>query len=119
MILACALYEATFGVFHLFFWRVFNWPRELRSLSLLNRAVMQILNLCLTFVFLAVAWIEFHFGAELATEPIGRALLLAMALFWTLRALLQALFFGLRHLASCAFILVFLAGAVLHAWPLL
>lgn len=119
MILACALFDAAFGVFHLFFWRLFDWPRQLRALSPLNRAVVQILNLCLTFVFFAAAGIGFRFGAGLAAEPIGRALLAAMALFWTLRALLQALFFGLRHPASLAFLLIFLAGAALHAWPLL
>jgi len=38
-------------VFHLLFWRVFNWKDDLRSLSFLNKQTMQVLNLCLTIMF--------------------------------------------------------------------
>ena len=42
---------AAFVVFHLCFWKLFRWKADLSRLTSLNRAIVQVLNLCLTFVF--------------------------------------------------------------------
>lgn len=52
MILAGGVYHVAFAIFHLIFWKLFRWKEDLASLSVINQAVMQILNLCLTVVFL-------------------------------------------------------------------
>lgn len=59
MILLGGFYNLGFAIFHLMFWRLFRWKRDLSSLTFINRSVMQILNLCLTFVFLLMAYISF------------------------------------------------------------
>jgi hypothetical protein len=51
------IYNIVLVVFHLLFWRIFNWEVDLRSLTLLNRAIMQVVNLSLTFVFVIFAYI--------------------------------------------------------------
>lgn len=108
-----------FVVFHLLFWRLFDWRRDLRSLSYLNRAVMQILNLCLTFAFGVFAWISLLHTAALIGSELGRALLASITLFWLFRAALQVVFFGLRRPLSVAFFVVFLIGGALYGWPLI
>ncbi len=106
-----------FAVFHLAFWRLFGWREELARLGFINRQVMQILNLCLTFCFLIFAWVSLVHTDEMLTTGLGRSLLALIALLWLTRAAEQWWFFGIRHRGSLAFFVVFLAGAALYAWP--
>lgn len=119
MILAGGVFSAAFAVFHLFFWKLFRWKTELAKLTALNRAIVQVLNLCLTFVFVIFAYVSFAHTQELLGTELGRALLLLIALFWFLRALEQIVFFGIRKAVSVVFFLLFLAGGCLYALPLL
>ena len=116
---ACAAGNLGFVVFHLAFWRLFDWGRELAKLNRINRAVMQILNLRLTYVFALFAAMQLIFPDVLLSTPAGRFLLAGMALFWAMRAVEQIVFFGLRHRASFAIFLLFLLMTGLHAIPLL
>lgn len=119
VLLACALHSAAFGVFHLLFWRLFDWKRELPKLRPPTRAIVQILNLRLTYLFFAVAALCLLFPAELSGTPLGRAVLAVMALFWLGRAVEQVVFLrGLRHPAVHVLTASFLLGAALFAWPL-
>lgn len=111
------LFNIGFAIFHIFFWRLFDWKRQLASLSFLNRQVVQILNLCLTFAFLIFAYVSFFHTAELLGTQLGRALLLLISLFWLLRAVEQVVFFGLSRGVSIAFFAAFLIGSVLYAYP--
>jgi len=52
MILADGILNVALVVFHLALWRLFRWGTELGKVSPINRGVMQVLNLCLMFVFL-------------------------------------------------------------------
>jgi len=108
-----------FAVFHLFFWKLFRWNTELAKLTSLNRAVMQILNLCLTFVFVMVAYISLVHARELLTTALGQALLLLIAAFWYLRAIEQIWFFGLKKPLSLLFFLIFVMGGLLYTAPVL
>jgi len=83
----------------------------------LNRAIMQVLNLSLTFVFVIFGYVSLVHTCELVETPLGRSLLAVIALFWLWRASQQPLFFGLRHWGSVAFLLLFLLGSVLYAVP--
>jgi len=111
------VFNLVFAGFHVLFWRLLDWDRDLASLSVINRAVMQILNLCLTFIFLAFAYLSFEHAEELLGTRLGNALLSLIAFFWLLRAIQQAIFFGLRHRLSSALFGLFLVGASLYAYP--
>lgn len=111
------LYTTGLVVFHLLFWRIFNWKEDLRSLTFLNRATMQVVNLSLTFVFVIFACLSFVYSAELLTSRLGRSLLSFMAAFWFFRSLLQPLFFKLEHWGSIAFMIFFFAGGLLYGIP--
>ena len=111
------IYCLVFAVFHLFFWKLFDWQEDLQSLSFINRAVVQILNLCLTFCFVIFGYISLAHTDELIGTPLGRALLLLLTIFLVLRAIEQVWFFGLRRWASVAFFVAFVLGAGLYGWP--
>lgn len=113
---AGAIYHLLFALFHLMFWRLFRWREQLERLHPVNRGIMQVLNLRLTYVFLVFAALSWLFPQELLSTPLGQALCLAIALFWLMRALEQLIFFT-RHLFSGLLFLTFVVGAVLYGWP--
>ena len=111
------LYNIILVIFHLFFWHIFNWGQDLRSVSSLNRSIMPVVNLSLIFVFIIFAYISLVHSTELLTSPLGNSLLIMIALFWLARSLLQIIFFKLDHWLSFAFLCYFLAGAALYGIP--
>lgn len=104
-------------VFHAFFWKIFNWAEELKKLNDLNRAIMQVLNISLTFLFAIIAYISFRHADELLTTALGHTLLGAIAMLWLFRAAQQVVFFKLKHWVSWAFLLFFLAGGAIYGIP--
>ena len=115
MVIAGGLFCAAFAVFHLLFWKLFRWRTELAKLTSINRSIVQILNLCLIFVFVVFAYLSLSYSSELVATQVGRALLFLIAVFWYLRAVEQALFFGLQKLLSILLFVVFLLVGSLYA----
>ena len=113
LILACGLHSAAFALFHLGFWRLFDWPRTLQTTTRPNRAIVQIANAQLVWVFGAVALLCFAMPGDLGNTPLGRAVLAAMAGFWWLRLALQFVWLRLHHPLVHGLSLSFLAGALL------
>lgn len=98
-------------VFHVFFWKLFNWKNDLNSINKVNKGIIQVLNLCLMFVFLIFAYISLFQTDELLTTSLGKSLLAGMALFGIFRVIEQFIFFELKLLRSK----VVLCGALLIA----
>lgn len=117
-ILLGGLHSLGFAAFHLAFWKLFAWKHELALLSRVNRGIVQILNLRLTYVFLGIGVLCLGFPQELRSTSLGRGLLLFMALFWVGRTVEQFVFLRLRHPAVHALTVLFVVGAVLFAIPL-
>ena len=112
------LHCLAFAVFHLAFWRLFHWKDELAKLGTANRAIMQILNLRLVYVFLGMGLLSLAFTRELLDTRLGHVVLAFMALFWLGRSVEQLVFLRINdwrvHLLTALFVL----GAVLYAVPL-
>ncbi len=119
ILMLCALHSLALALFHADFWRLFRWPQTLQQTTLANRAIVQIANIQLVWIFLAVAALCLLYPAELRDTPIGRAVLLGMSGFWVLRLFQQFVFLRVRHPLVHALSVVFAAGAVLFAWPLM
>lgn len=113
------IYCLVFGLFHLLFWKIFRWKEDLRHLTPVNRAIMQVLNLCLTYVFLFFAALCFLFQEQLLTAGLGQFVLGAIAVFWFLRAVEQIWFFGMKTAISIGFFFLFLVGSGLFLIPVL
>ena len=111
------IYNIGLILFHLSFWRIFNWNEELGRVSFLNRAVMQVLNISLMFAFAIFAYISLMHAGELLNSPLGNSLLVLMALFWLARSGQQIVFYKLKHWLSWLFLLLFMTGVLLYAIP--
>lgn len=112
-------FHLAFFVFHLFFWKLFDWKRDLSSLKPINRGIIQVLNLRLTWIFLVFAYISFFHADALLTTALGKAILISIALAWLMRAVEQVVFFKLKSAISAAFFVVFLLGAAIYFSPFL
>lgn len=119
VLMLCAAHSLALAVFHMAFWRLFRWPATLRETTFANRAILQIANVQLIWVFLGVAALCLWFPAELRGTPLGRAVLAGMSGFWIVRLLQQAVFLRVHHPLVHALSVVFAVGAALFAWPLL
>ena len=107
-------------IFHLLFWQMFDWRAELKRLSRLNSGVMQVLNLCLSFVFFLFAFLSLWHTNELLSAGIGRTISVSIGTFWLFRFVLQPLFWG-TSLPSVlmAFLFVLMSACYLAPWALL
>ena len=112
------LFNLAFFIFHLFFWKIFKWREDLHKLLPINRAVMQVLNICLMFVFLIFAYVSLFYIDEMRTTSLGLSLILLIAIFWGLRAIMQLIFFSRTRLMSYVFFVIFAAGCLIYllAW---
>ena len=119
LIFTGGIYSLILVIFHALFWRLFDWPNDLRSLSFINRAVIQVLNISLTFVFVSFSYLSLIHTQELLVTELGHALLWLIAIFWLARAVQQVIFFKLTHWLSWMFTAYFTLGAVLYGIPAL
>jgi len=117
LLIVGSFYNLAFAIFHILFWKIFKWNSELSKLNFLNRAIMQVLNLCLTFCFLLFSYISFYHTSELLTTDLGKTILTGIAVFWFLRAIEQVIFFKLKHWSSVMFLMAFVGGTIIYAMP--
>ena len=115
----CGIHSFAFAAFHLAFWKLFDWKRDLQKASVATRAVTQILNLRLIYLFLGIGVLCFAFTRELHATPLGRALLVFMSLFWVGRTIEQFVFLRINTPLVHALTALFVLGAVLFALPVL
>lgn len=108
-----------FVIFHLFFWKIFKWKKDLKSLLPVNRAVMQIMNICLIFIFFIIGSISLFHVDELLTESLGRVFLISVSGFWFLRLILQFVYFGIRRTLSIILSVLFLLGSIIYIIPVI
>ncbi len=118
-LLVGGIYNLAFAIFHLFFWKLFDWNKDLASLTPANRSIMQILNLCLIFMFGLMSYVSLVFRGQMLATGLGKTLLVAFALFWFLRMLEQIVVFEEKSRLSAVFTLIFLVGGVIYLVPAL
>ncbi len=111
------IYCLIFAIFHLAFWKLFDWKNDLQKLNAVNRGVMQVLNLRLTYVFFVVAFLSFFFADDLINTKLGNVILGSISIFAVMRAFEQLIFWKIEKI-GIAFFIVFLIGAVIFAAPL-
>ena len=119
LLTVCGVYSLGFAVFHAYFWRIFRWKNQLYLLHPANRAIVQILNMRLIYVFVCMAGLCFFFQQALLETSLGHAILAGCSLFWVGRTMeqfiyLRRIYHWVVHLLTAIFIL----GALLFALPL-
>jgi hypothetical protein len=117
IIYCCGVFSLGFAVFHTFFWKIFDWKNDLRNNSIANRAIIQIANLCLIYLFLFIAFVCFAFANELLNTKLGNAFLIGISIFWFLRTVEQFIFLPYNHRLIHLLTFLFVLGTVLFALP--
>jgi len=106
--------------FHLSFWKIFNWPESLVSLSPVNLGIMQVINIHLAFVVLVFAYVSIFCHRELLSTKLGKTIVVSIILFYILRAINQLIFWDIVMPNSVLITLfcIFVAGIYAKALPI-
>lgn len=115
----CGIYNLAFAIFHLFFWKLFKWKEDFRKNSVGNRAIVQILNIRLIYVFLLMAFIYLVYPQQLMETELGLALLIGFLGFWVGRTIEQFIFLRVKSKMITILTIVFFFGIIIHLLPLI
>ncbi len=77
---------------HIVFPKYFNWDKELKSLSLINRQMINVHTFFIAFTIFLMGLLCFTSSSELIGTNLGKKISLGLGVFWTLRLFVQ--FFG-------------------------
>lgn len=113
----CAVHSFGLGIFHLTFWKIFHWKKELATCSVSVRAIVQIANIRLIYLFFLVGVLCLTFPDELTNTPLGRALMIGISLFWLGRTVEQFIFLRYNRLLIHTLTIVFIFGFLAFAYP--
>ena len=119
ILMLCGLHSFGFAAFHLAFWSLFHWSKTLASTTHANRAILQIANIQLIWIFLCVGGVCLRFPDALIETALGRAVMLGMSGFWIVRLIQQFVFLRMHHPLVHALTALFVLGAFLFALPVL
>jgi len=113
----CGFYNLAFAIFHCSFWKLFKWKEDLKRNSIGNRAIIQILNVRLIYIFLLMAFLYFFYPNQLMETKIGFILLIGFLGFWIGRTIEQFIFLRVKSTMVTILTVVFFVGIVIHALP--
>ena len=119
LIVAGGIYNILLILFHVSFWKIFNWPESINSLSRVNKSTIQVLNISITFIFFVFSYISLVHTDELLSTELGHSILLLISLLWLFRAVLQLIFYKLKHSASLGLFIFFVCGFLIYAIPVI
>lgn len=74
---------------HLIFPKYFNWNKELKSLSLINRQMMVVHTLFIAITVFLMGLLCLTSYTELLETNLGKKLSLGLGVFWTIRLVIQ------------------------------
>lgn len=80
------------ALIHVIFPKYFNWDKELRTLSLVNRQMMIIHTFFIALTVFLMGLLCLTAATELTSTGLGRKISLGLGIFWTIRLVVQ--FFG-------------------------
>jgi len=100
ILITLGVMNVLFALFHIGFWKIFDWKHDLARLQPINRAIMQTLNLVLIYLFLGFAALSIVLAGADSLGGLERALCAFVGGVFLLRAALQLPLFGTRHLAA-------------------
>jgi hypothetical protein len=120
LLITDGLLNAFLAIFHMMFWKMFNWKESLQSLDSLQRAIVQVLNIHLILAIVLFAYLSLFKIEELVSTGIGKTILLFIAVFYFIRIINQFIFFDMSYGMSWAIVVLCLVLAVLYgvSWKL-
>jgi hypothetical protein len=86
-------------IFHLLLWKIFDWKNSLNSLSHQQRSIMYTANIMMIYVLIVFVYLSMFQRTTLISSSLGRGVLVVIAFFFLVRAILQVVF-GFRQKES-------------------
>lgn len=80
------------SLIHIVFPKYFNWDKELKSLSLINRQMLTVHTFFIALTVFLMGLICLTSSTEIIETNLGKKLSLGLGIFWTVRLVIQ--FFG-------------------------
>ncbi len=80
------------ALFHLSFWKAFNWKAELANLSVVNSNIMQMLNIAVCVILLSFGYLLLVNRKEIINTRIGKTILFILSLFYFVRLIMEYVF---------------------------
>lgn len=77
------------AVVHVIFPKYFNWNKELKSLSLINRQMMTVHTFFIAFTVFLMGLLCLTSTNELIETNLGKKISLGLGVFWTIRLFIQ------------------------------
>ena len=77
---------------HIIFPKYFNWDKELKHLSLINRQMMTVHTFFIALTVFLMGLLCFTSSYELVETSLGKRVCFGLGMFWTIRLFIQ--FFG-------------------------
>ena len=74
---------------HVLFPGYFNWKEDLKSLSLINRQMMQVHAFFIALVVFGIGLLCLFFSGDLVHSRFGKNISLGLAIFWAIRLFFQ------------------------------
>lgn len=102
------------AVFHVFFWKLFNWSESLSCLDMDQQAIMQVLNIHVAFTLGFFGFVSILYPQRLMDSKMGRMVLWMIALFYLLRSVNQVIFWDYSRLLSIIFMIIFVGIAGIY-----
>lgn len=82
----------TLALIHIVFPKYFNWDKELKSLSLINKQMMKVHTFFIALTVFLMGLLCLTSSSELIETNLGKKISLGLGIFWTIRLAVQ--FFG-------------------------
>ena len=79
---------------HIIFPCYFNWKRELRPLSLINRQMMEVHTFFIALTALLIGLLCLVAAEDLMGMPLGRLICLGLGVFWLMRLAVQLMWYS-------------------------
>ncbi|MBB4805703.1 hypothetical protein HNP38_000975 [Chryseobacterium defluvii] len=80
------------ALIHIAFPKYFNWEKEFRPLSLMNRQMMRVHTIFIALIIFLMGLLCLTSFNELTEPGLGKKIILGLGVFWTTRLIIQ--FFG-------------------------
>ena len=77
------------ALIHIPFPKYFEWKEELKSLSLINRQMMEVHTFFIALMVFLMGLLSFSQAESLLNTDLGRIVCLGMAIFWGIRLIFQ------------------------------
>ncbi|PKL38514.1 MAG: hypothetical protein CVV44_11560 [Spirochaetae bacterium HGW-Spirochaetae-1] len=99
------------AVFHMFFWKIFNWQTEFAQLSKDNRGIVQIANILIIFILLYFSVMSFLLARSNAAVRHAGSFFILISGFYLIRLVTGIIFFGYSFEEFIVWIVCFLIAA--------